>query len=236
MVATLATVGIVGAATTIGANITTAGTLNVDSGTLYVGTADRVGVGTTTPFATLSINNTAGENAFVIGSSTATWLKVDSNGLLSVAKGASFADTLAVTGAATFGNTLALTGAATFASTLELAGTASTTGSAILKSASLTSDTGAISFSNESLTTTGTLAAGNTSITGALNATLKLGVASTTPFGQLGVGAGGQATSTISVGKFCMYAGQENGVNIYIILGASQPTGHPFATTTVSCF
>jgi len=111
IVATLATAGIVAAVTTIGANITTAGTLNVDSGTLYVGSTDRVGVGTTTPFATLSINNTAGENAFVIGSSTATWLKVDASGLLTVAKGATFSSTLGVTGATT------LTGALSAATT-----------------------------------------------------------------------------------------------------------------------
>lgn len=70
-----------------------------------------------------------------------------------------------------------------------------------------------------------------------VNATLhKVGVVSSTPMGQLSVGAGGGVSSTISTGKFCMYAGQEDGTMVYVILGANQVTGHPFATTTVSCF
>lgn len=68
------------------------------------------------------------------------------------------------------------------------------------------------------------------------NATATLGVVSSTPFGQLSVGAGGDVTSTISVGKFCMYAGQENGVDVYVYMSANLPAGSPFATTTVSCF
>lgn len=64
----------------------------------------------------------------------------------------------------------------------------------------------------------------------------KVGVVSSTPYGQLSVGAGGAVTSTISVGKFCMYAGQEDGTNVYIVLGKNQPNNQPFATTTVSCF
>lgn len=173
-VATLATVGIVTATSTIGANISTAGTLNIDSGTLYVGTADRVGIGTTTPFASLSINNIAGDNAFVIGSSTATWLKVDASGLLTVAKGATFSSTLA---------------------------------------------------------------AGNTTITGTLTADTKIGIASTTPFGQLGVGAGSTATSTISTGKFCMFVADQKGRSYWITLNMDSPgtSQSLFATSTIPC-
>jgi hypothetical protein len=147
--AILATVGIVTATTTtIGADITTTGNLTVDTTTFYVGsTANRVGVGTTTPLASFSINNEAGENAFVIGSSTATWLKVDASGLLSVAKGATFSDTLAVSGASTF------TGAIGFGTASSSAG-----GASMLKSANISSDTGAISFGANSLSTSGTLA------------------------------------------------------------------------------
>lgn len=148
--------------------------LTADTDTFFVNaSSNRVGIGTTTPFASLSINNTAGENAFVIGSSTATWLKIDASGLLTVAKGATFSDTLA---------------------------------------------------------------AGATTITGQLTATTKIGIASTTPFAQLGVGAGGAATSTVSTGKFCMYAGQVNGTMVYITLGDNQPANQPFATSTISCF
>ena len=53
--------------------------------TLYVGTtAGRVGVGTTTPFATFSIDTNAGDNAFVIGSSSATYLIVDTGGKVGI--------------------------------------------------------------------------------------------------------------------------------------------------------
>ena len=75
-IATFAAIGIVSAASTIGANILTTGTLTVDVNTLYVdATNDKVGVGTTTPFATLSIDNNAGVSNFIIGSSTATYLE-----------------------------------------------------------------------------------------------------------------------------------------------------------------
>ena len=40
----------------------------------------NVGIGTSTPFATLSISTTGGTAGFVVGSSTATYLIVDSNG------------------------------------------------------------------------------------------------------------------------------------------------------------
>lgn len=77
--------------------------LTVDTNTLFVGSsANRVGIGTTTPFASLSINNIAGDNAFVIGSSTATWLKVDASGLLTVAKAATFSNNMTVSGAIGF--------------------------------------------------------------------------------------------------------------------------------------
>ena len=71
-----------------------------------------------------------------------------------------------------------------------------------------------------------------------VNATTnKVGVVSSTPYGQLSVGAGGLSTSsTISVGKFCMYAVQENGIGVYVVLAANQPNNQPFATSTVSCF
>ncbi|MDO8667580.1 MAG: hypothetical protein Q7K35_00580 [bacterium] len=244
MVATLATAGIVGAVSTIGANISTAGTLNVDSGTLYVGTTDRVGIGTTTPFASLSINNISGDNALVIGSSTATWLKVDASGLLTVAKGATFSDTLAVTGAATLSSTLAsgaltVTGAATISTTLGVTGdlsfvNASSTGTT--KLSVITSDTGSISFSNENLTTTGNLAFATASSTGQVKVDT-LGVASTTPANgyQLSVGNGASASSTVSMGKFCMFAGQEDGTMVYIRLSSTAANNSPFATSTIPC-
>jgi len=83
--AILVIAGVVGA-TTIGTNILTTGTLTVDTDTLYVDvTNNKVGVGTTTPFATLSIDTDSAINPFVIGSSTAgTLLTVDASGNLVV--------------------------------------------------------------------------------------------------------------------------------------------------------
>ena len=64
---------------------TLSSTLTVDTSTLSVdATNNKVGVGTTTPFATLSINDVAGQNALVIGSSTATYLTVNTTGNLAV--------------------------------------------------------------------------------------------------------------------------------------------------------
>lgn len=181
MVATLATAGIVGAATTIGANINTAGTLAVTGASTFTASSTVNGI----------IMDT---NKFVVEDDS---------------------------GNTTIGGTLGVTGALSFAN-------ASSTGT--LSVATINSTTGAISFDNENLTTTGTLAAG------ALVTTGNVGAASSTPMANLSVGAGGTASSTISMGKFCMYAGQEDGVNVYVILGANQPANQPFATTTVSCF
>jgi hypothetical protein len=101
--------------------------------------------------------------------------------------------------------------------------------------------------SSGNVSASGTLAViGNTTLTANLtvdtdtlyvdSSNNKVGVVSSTPFAQLSIGAGGAVSSTISVGKFCMYAGQENGVNVYVKLGANQAANQPFATTTVSCF
>ena len=66
------------------------------------------------------------------------------------------------------GGTLTVTGASSLTGALTMAGNASTTGSAVIKSATINSDTGAISFGNENLTTTGTLTVtGTTTFTNA---------------------------------------------------------------------
>ena len=85
--------------TTIGENISTGGTLTVsssstlatttisggdltvDTNTLFVDSINnRVGIGTTSPSALLSVNAPAGTDPFLIGSSTATRFFVDANG------------------------------------------------------------------------------------------------------------------------------------------------------------
>jgi len=104
--------------------------------------------------------------------------------------------TLYVDGASTFTAALTLatassTGTVKFpvidsdTDTIELAANASTTGTAILKSASIKSDTGAISFDNENLTTTGSVSAGTAAITSQLTVN---GYATTTAAGVVGPG------------------------------------------------
>ncbi|MBT4483765.1 MAG: polysaccharide deacetylase family protein [Candidatus Latescibacteria bacterium] len=89
--------------TTIGENISTGGTLTVlsnsslatttisggdltvDTDTLFVdSTNNRVGIGTTSPFAKLSVEQNAGETGFSVGSSTATNFIVNKNGYVGI--------------------------------------------------------------------------------------------------------------------------------------------------------
>jgi len=225
-----ATVGVVMAATTIGTNVTTGGSIYATS-TLYVtgvsffdgnmvlATASSTGTvklaGVDSDSAGISFNSvnftSVGDIAFGTASSTGT---VKLAGVDSDSAGISF-------------------NSVNFTSVGDIAfGTASSTG--IFKSAQIQSTTGNISFNDDNLSTTGTLAAGNTVITGLLTASTNVGAASTSPLMQLGIGTG-QATSTISMGKFCMFAEQENGVAVYIRLSAFALADQPFATSTTPC-
>ena len=65
-----------------------------------------------------------------------------------------------------------------------------------------------------------------------VNGNGKVGIASSTPFAQLGIGTAG-ATSTISVGKFCMLGTDPAGRLLYITLATSGNAA--FATSTTSC-
>lgn len=65
-----------------------------------------------------------------------------------------------------------------------------------------------------------------------VNGNGKVGIASSTPFAQLGIGTLG-ATSTISVGKFCMLGTDPAGRLLYVTLATSGNTA--FATSTTSC-
>ena len=189
-----ATVGVVMAATTIGTNVTTGGSIYATS-TLYV----------------TGVSFFDGNMVLATASSTGT---VKLAGVDSDSAGISF-------------------NSVNFTSVGDIAfGTASSTG--IFKSAQIQSTTGNISFNDDNLSTTGTLAAGNTVITGLLTASTNVGAASTSPLMQLGIGTG-QATSTISMGKFCMFAEQENGVAVYIRLSAFALADQPFATSTTPC-
>lgn len=121
---------------------------------------------------------------------------------------------------------------------------------------------GDISFSNENLATTGTLASGALTVTGSgsFSTTLsaatttistglivdtntllvdginnRVGIGSTTPAATLGIGTSMTSTSTIMMGKFCMITAQENGTVVYLRLGSNQAANSPFATSTTPC-
>jgi|GEM_PF-5285472 len=72
--ATLSSTLAVTGAATLSSTAAISDDLSVNTNDLYVDiSANRTGIGTSTPWATLSIDTNAGDNAFVIGSSTATY-------------------------------------------------------------------------------------------------------------------------------------------------------------------
>jgi len=175
--ATLSSTLAVTGAATLSSTAAISDDLSVNTNDLYVDiSANRTGIGTSTPWATLSIDTNAGDNAFVIGSSTATYLRVDTNGVLR---------------------------------------------------------------GNESLGDSADLRWDGTTNTHLLFADVsaeRVGIASSSPTAQLSVGAGGTASSTMAVGRFCIRAQQENGTTVYLYLGANQAANQPFATSSTSCF
>ena len=264
LVTTLATAGIVLASTTINNNIST-GTidattidatgvvtltstlavtgattlsddLTIDTSDLFVDVStDRIGVGSTTPWATLSIDTNAGDNAFVIGSSTATYLRVDTNGVLRGNESAGDSADLRWDGTT---NTYLLfadvsaekigIGSSTPYGQFSINAEAAKSALVIGSSTTLLE----VNSIGNLLFDTSTLVGDQTNN--------KVGVASSTLFGQLSVGAGlagtSAATSTISTGRLCWYAGQENGENVFVYLSDSAPNRQPFATSSTSCF
>lgn len=250
-------------ATTIGTNITTGGTLEVtgvstltgaatlasnltvDTDTFYVGaTANRVGVGTTTPFATFSIDTNTGDNAFVIGSSTATYLTVNTEGDL-VVDGSTFVVDASGSkvGIGTSTPSVALSVTDTSGNGQLMLGYNNTNYANLTVSSggdlTIVASGGDISFSDENLLTTGTLGAGATTITGQLTASTYLGVASTTPSAKLSVGVTAHATSatsTIDFAKPCFRMTTDNGTMLYYWPSVSSGVLGGWATSTTSCF
>ena len=185
VVATLATVGIVAAATTIGANVNTTGTLDASGQT--------------------TLNQASSTMVTVSGM---TYL----NGGLAM-DGTTF--TVAdVSGNTSIGGILSVAGAVSLSSTLTLGDTASTTGSAIIKTAVINSDTGLISFSDENLSTTGNVSFATGSSTGL------------TSLQSLKVSSGGDTVSDIQFGTCVVGFGG--------ILGAGSATTTNCTATGVS--
>ncbi|OGF19154.1 hypothetical protein A3D54_02835 [Candidatus Falkowbacteria bacterium RIFCSPHIGHO2_02_FULL_45_15] len=261
LVTTLTTTGIVLAATTINNNIST-GTidatglstltsatlsstlavtgattlsddLTIDTSDLFVDVStDRIGVGSTTPWATLSIDTNAGDNAFVIGSSTATYLRVDTNGVLRGNESAGDSADLRWDGTT---NTYLL-----FADvSAEKIGIGSSTPYAQF---SLNAEAGMSALTIGSSTATllevnssgNLLVDTNTLVTDRTNN--RIGVATTTPSATFAVGSG-TATSTIDLGKPCFRIKTAEDTQLYYwpSVAAGMNVGG-WATSTTSCF
>ncbi|MFA4833829.1 MAG: hypothetical protein WC619_03205 [Patescibacteria group bacterium] len=253
-VAALAIVG-VAYATTIGTNILTTGTLTVDTNTLYVDiTNDKVGVGTTTPLATLSIDVDELKSPFVIGSSTSTYLTMSHDGNLTVDAGTLYVDALnnrigigttTPTGALSITSTNTYQGFIAYNETnyLTLAVgsggdlTLDPTGNDILVPDALS--IGTSTASTYALDVYGDVNVGAEAQTNTFRIDTtngRVGVGTSTPSFQLSVGADA-ATSTIGVGRFCMYAEDQTGNVMYITLNmdAANASAGIFATSTIDC-
>ena len=195
---------IVSAATTIGTNISTGGTLTVTGASSLTGALTMAGNASTTGSAVIksaTINSDTGaisfgnENLTTTGTLTVSGiLTIDTNTLYvdatnnRVGIGSTSPDVLLMVGSTTPTTVSGyrdafFAGAEEMDGVLTLDANASTTGSAVLKSATINSDTGAITFTNENLSTTGTLAAGATTITGALSVSTDIAMATASSTG-----------------------------------------------------
>ena len=161
--------------------------------------------------------------------------------------------TLDVTGASTLTGNTAITGTLTVTGVVGF-GTASSTagGASTLKAAIINSTTGAISFGDENLTTTGTLAAATTTISGGdftVNTNdfyvdddnARVGIGSSTPTANLSVGTAStvsSATTTVDFAKPCFRMMTEGGTVLYYrpSLSGGNAAVSGWATSTTSCF
>ena len=156
MVATLATAGIVGAATTIGSNINTGGTLTTTGATTIYGATSIGGALTATSTLAVTGVSTLTGNTILSTASSTGLVKVDSLQLGITAITATGIELNYVAGVTSALQTQldakaalaspALTGTATFVN-------ASSTG--WLKTATINSDTGTVDFGDDNITTSG---------------------------------------------------------------------------------
>ena len=123
------------------------------SGTLASGNLSVTGTGTFSSTITAATGSTVGNLTLANGSIT------DSSGAISFGN-----ENLTTSGTLASGN-LSVTGTGTFSSTISAA-TGSTVGNLTLANGSITDSSGAISFGNENLTTTGSITAGSSFIIG----------------------------------------------------------------------
>jgi hypothetical protein len=183
------------AASTISTNISTGGTLTVDTTSTLTG---AVTMGSTLGVAgtITGVDITFSGNASTTGSGSLKSAIITSD-----------------TGAISFSNeNLTTTGDIT-AANVYISGVASTTGSGSLKSATITSDTGAISFSNENLTTTGAINTATASTTGLVKMnSFTVGSGSTVADIRFGTCAPafGTVTASTTVAVDCVIAGTPN--------------------------
>lgn len=177
IVTLLSVAGIVRAATTIGTNVNTEGTLTVTGASALNGNvtlgdtvADIITANGYLTQARIGTGSTFGHISTVGADELGVEGEMEVDGTAWFDGSLRASSTLMVTGAATLHNTLAVTGITTLTGALNF-GTASSTagGTALLKVPTINSDTGAISFGNENLTTTGAINFATASSTGLAN-------------------------------------------------------------------
>ncbi|MBI2050646.1 MAG: hypothetical protein HYT31_02475, partial [Parcubacteria group bacterium] len=175
--------------------------------------ANRVGIGTSTPYGFFSINPQGGIPSFVIGSSTTQLIVLDSGrvgigtttpeSLLAVAGSSYLGGTLSVRDATTLNNTLAVADTATFAANINVNSTTATStfahGVSIRGVLGVTS--GTFGLGTGSATTTLTSLAGNLGIATA-NPTFQLDVTGNARFSSLVDASYFVATSTTATSTF----------------------------------
>ncbi|OJI07721.1 hypothetical protein BK004_00525 [bacterium CG10_46_32] len=180
----------------------------------------NVGVASSTPNATLAVQAAAGKTPFMVGSTTAELFTINASGVtVGNEDGLSFADFRWEGGS--LSNLLQVDASA------DRVGIASTTPWGLLAIEQAT-ESNSFLVMNQGSSTASFVVKG-------VNGNGRVGIATSSPSAMLSIG-GASATSTLSMDKFCMYAGQENGVHVYVYLATSAANNSPFATTTTSCF
>jgi hypothetical protein len=248
MVATLATVGIVGAVTTIGDNITTAGNLTVsgtaaitdastltgdltvDTRVLKVDTSnDKVGVGTSTPYWLLQAAGT--RPALTLSDTAAStdlkhWLLTSAGGNLYIGTSTDIYATSTPAALTVLNNGKVGIGTSTPRSALSVSTSAGVNPFMI----------GSSTATYLTVNMDGSLKVGSSSALFVNGLNNRVGIGSTTPMAALSVGTP-TATTTIATGKFCMYVTDQKDRSYWITLnmGTASSSDTIFATTSVPC-
>ena len=211
MVATLATAGIVGAATTIGSNINTGGTLTTTGATTIYGATSIGGALTATSTLAVTGVSTLTGNLILSTASSTGLVKVDSLQLGTVAitpTGTELNYVDGVTSAIqTQMNLKSPLASPTFTGTVAFANASST---GWLKTATINSDTGTVDFGDDNITTSGTIKSSNTNTIGWTFNVAANQICNTTCTNACVFGIDSEATATSTIIVACDNAVADN--------------------------